>query len=441
MQKVLKELFDQFVKTNGREPDNLEMIIIRQKASAEDIRRRKIINMFDRSPVDADQPILGGKNIEETDSQILERLNKGNENSLSNIRYENAVKAEEAKAAADEDYIMQVLDPEDFSKGGRAGLYQGGQAQIEPDLSDVGHGSDALMARNMQLSPGSQATTSTGLNYLLGEDNDTTRVPYKNAGPVILPKSKPKPKADPMVELQRIYDLYQEVAPGVAQETQKYLQQDFINKLNEANISQEQFMTNRMQNHYKESKANGGRIGFASGGSNPLMPMQNQMFDPQMFRQRPFPGKFQEDPQTDYSKMMDKQSIYTPFHSGRIKDEFDKKTQIAFDEGAKISRNQPFDFTKDEFDEQGYSSDMRHGLGSSAFKDAAIDYLTSNTPLKPYSVLANDLGIFAANAGSLFTEIPDMFSQAKAVAESKGPYGSIDDYMDEPDTRFLTQAY
>ena len=33
MQKVLKELFDQFVKTNGREPDNLEMIIIRQKAS------------------------------------------------------------------------------------------------------------------------------------------------------------------------------------------------------------------------------------------------------------------------------------------------------------------------------------------------------------------------------------------------------------------------
>jgi hypothetical protein len=73
-----------------------------------------------------------------------------------------------------------------MSKGGRAGLYQGGQAQIEPDLSDIGHGSDALMARNMLIAPGSQATTSTGLNYLLGEDNDTTRVPYKEKGSVTL---------------------------------------------------------------------------------------------------------------------------------------------------------------------------------------------------------------------------------------------------------------
>ena len=64
-------------------------------------------------------------------------------------------------------------DPEDPQK-----FYRGGQAMIEPDLSDIGHGSDALMARNTLLTPGSQATTSTGLNYLLGEDNDTTRVPY-----------------------------------------------------------------------------------------------------------------------------------------------------------------------------------------------------------------------------------------------------------------------
>jgi len=130
MQKVLKELFDQFVKKNGREPDNLEMILLRQKASTEDIRKRKIISMFDRSPVDADKPILGGKNIEETETDILARLNKGNKESLSNIRYENAVKAEEAKAAADEDYIMQVLDPEDFSKGGRAGFSGGGSFKL-----------------------------------------------------------------------------------------------------------------------------------------------------------------------------------------------------------------------------------------------------------------------------------------------------------------------
>ena len=82
MQKVLKELFDQFVKKNGREPDNLEMILIRQKASAEDIRKRKIVSMFDRTPVDANKPILGGQNIQETDAQILERLNKGNKESM-----------------------------------------------------------------------------------------------------------------------------------------------------------------------------------------------------------------------------------------------------------------------------------------------------------------------------------------------------------------------
>ena len=111
---MLQRLLLQFIKSNGRKPNNLEMILLRQKASKEAVNERKIVNMFDRQPVDANKPILGGKNIEETDAQILERLNKGNENSLSNIRYENAVKAEEAKAAADEDYIMQVLDPEDF---------------------------------------------------------------------------------------------------------------------------------------------------------------------------------------------------------------------------------------------------------------------------------------------------------------------------------------
>ncbi len=67
-----------------------------------------------------------------------------------------------------------------YAKGGRAGYYGGGQAMIEPDLSDIGHGSDALMARTRMTAPGSQATTSTGLNYLLGEDNDNVRVPFKD---------------------------------------------------------------------------------------------------------------------------------------------------------------------------------------------------------------------------------------------------------------------
>ena len=143
----------------------------------------------------------------------------------------------------------------------RNGYYGGGQAMVGEDLSEIGHGSDSLMARNMQLAPNGQATTSTGLNYLLGQDNETVRVPYKDAGPVVLPKAKPKPNADPMVELLRVYNLYQESMPGVSQETQKYLKEDFIQKLNDAGISQEAFMNNRMQNNF----ADGGRIGYAGG--------------------------------------------------------------------------------------------------------------------------------------------------------------------------------
>jgi len=69
-----------------------------------------------------------------------------------------------------------------LSKGGRAGYYTGGMVDVEPNLSDIGHGSDALMARTRLVSPDGQATTSTGLNYLLAEDNDNIRVPFKVGG-------------------------------------------------------------------------------------------------------------------------------------------------------------------------------------------------------------------------------------------------------------------
>ena len=148
------------------------------------------------------------------------------------------------------------------AKGGRAGYYGGGQAMVEPDLSDIGHGSDALMARTRLTAPGSQATTSTGLNYLLGEDNDNIRVPF-NQGNMVLPK--PKPAQSPLIELSRIYKTYEDAMPGVSKDTQKYLQQDFIQKLNDAGISQEAFMTYRMQNSYPEGRADGGRINFQDG--------------------------------------------------------------------------------------------------------------------------------------------------------------------------------
>ena len=141
----------------------------------------------------------------------------------------------------------------------RNGYYGGGQAMVEPDLSDIGHGSDALMARTRITAPGSQATTSTGLNYLLGEDNDNIRVPFENG--LLVPPKKPVPPANPFNELMRIYKTYEEAMPGVSKDTKVFLQNDFKEKLDNAKISVEEFMTYRMQ----KSFADGGRIGFEDG--------------------------------------------------------------------------------------------------------------------------------------------------------------------------------
>ena len=65
-----------------------------------------------------------------------------------------------------------------MATGGRAGYYGGGQAMVEPDLSDIGHGSDALMARTRITAPWITSNTSTGLNLFIGEDNDNIRVPF-----------------------------------------------------------------------------------------------------------------------------------------------------------------------------------------------------------------------------------------------------------------------
>ena len=85
--------------------------------------------------------------------------------------------------------ILKSTPKQEMAGGGLAallgeptGYYTGGMVNVEPNLSDIGHGSDALMARTRLVSPNSQATTSTGLNYLLAEDNDNIRVPFGSGG-------------------------------------------------------------------------------------------------------------------------------------------------------------------------------------------------------------------------------------------------------------------
>jgi len=99
-------------------------------------------------------------------------------------KYKDLTPEESKKILQDtEDHIFERDIPdEDFAKGGRAGFYTGGITDVEPSLDDIGHGADALNSRTRLMSPGSQATTSTGLNYLLAEDNDNMRIPFAGGG-------------------------------------------------------------------------------------------------------------------------------------------------------------------------------------------------------------------------------------------------------------------
>ena len=183
-----------------------------------------------------------------------------------------------------------------FAKGGRAGFYlggQSGQSVIEPDLSDIGHGSDSLMSRTRMLSPNAQATTSTGLNYLLGEDNDNTRVPFNDG--LLVPPAKPYTlnqfDKDSMMLLQGIY--------GTGKATHPMLYNSIIdkgNKLRKQGVERETVIEIIRKNKDKinafletqtttpktfkgidefEMKANGGRIGYATKGKVSLSDLES----------------------------------------------------------------------------------------------------------------------------------------------------------------------
>ena len=120
------------------------------------------------------------------------------EKTLQSMKENKTIDMSDPEIADEFTRFMKETDPEGFkkleqtvelsnfdpkgrkknAKGGRAGFYTGGITDVEPSLDDIGHGSDSLMSRTRLMSPGSQTTTSTGLNYLLAEDNDNLRVPF-----------------------------------------------------------------------------------------------------------------------------------------------------------------------------------------------------------------------------------------------------------------------
>jgi len=183
---VKKETFEFFLDRlikgyrsyTGKEPEGLDLIKVKQEARQKFIEQNKVIefpqrrsfkeeidNMIKKGEInigtaDKTPPYTPSKS--QTDFELQEKFRANNEKAIEAFKKRNP--------------------KDEMAKGGRAGYYGGGQAMVGEDMSDIGHGSDSLMARNMQLAPNSQATTSTGLNYLLGQDNDTVRVPYAGGG-------------------------------------------------------------------------------------------------------------------------------------------------------------------------------------------------------------------------------------------------------------------
>jgi hypothetical protein len=99
---MLKFLIEAFKASKGRMPNNLEMLLLKQKAANQAIDERKIVNMFDRSPINPNKPIMGGKNIPETEDDIRRRLMKQNEQGIANLK-------------------NKLDDPEKKAMGGRIG--------------------------------------------------------------------------------------------------------------------------------------------------------------------------------------------------------------------------------------------------------------------------------------------------------------------------------
>ena len=146
----------------------------------------------------------------------------------------------------DPDFDPDDPDYQDFLKNrDRDDYYTGGMVDVEPNLSDIGHGSDALMARTRLISPGAQGTTSTGLNYLLAEDNDNIRVPFSEAGIVDPFTAEDKAFKDAMKAFR-----YYQIHGG---------------KKNFKNYMRLQSQAGKAGGGIENFRAEGGRIGFKEG--------------------------------------------------------------------------------------------------------------------------------------------------------------------------------
>jgi len=78
----------------------------------------------------------------------------------------------------------------------------------------------------------------------------------------------------------------------------------------------------------------------------------------------------------------------------------------------------------DKYKKQGLSSDYRHTLGTSAFKDSIIDYLGSNLGIDKQSGILDTIGSLAAKGATVFEEGKDAISSLKQYYKDKERVGT-----------------
>ena len=176
-------------------------------------------------------------NMSEIKQQIIKTENK-----LGNLNPDSPDFKEKAKALIDE---IEDLKGKLKDEKPRTDKYTGGMVDVEPNLSDIGHGSDALMARTRLISPGAQGTTSTGLNYLLAEDNDNIRIPFNDGL-----------RVDPMA--------LEDQAFKAAMKAFRYYQ-NHGGKKNFKDYMRLQSQAGKAGGGIENFRAEGGRIGFSKG--------------------------------------------------------------------------------------------------------------------------------------------------------------------------------
>ena len=208
------------------------------------IMKTKEAELFDLqgNRLDPDKKITGG--TQETEDMIKKKLEKQNKESIEKIKerkFEEAVKAEKDKMAADEDYIPDIIDPDDFAIGGRVG-FKGGA-----DMSTVADSKGKVGATSVSISPTGSVTTSKDKGPDPVDDRSTFEQMINQRNLIDKPKENPlKTIVQGGADFNYLRNLY---------------------KLNPQGIASS-FLLNRIGNILfpdSEEKADGGRIGFKKG--------------------------------------------------------------------------------------------------------------------------------------------------------------------------------